>query len=75
MSGRQFSELKGGLIFAEKWELMVIRLPPQNQVKAVIKIDLLRFFGSEGEPLMGDPRDFNSYRAVIETLQDPSRQA
>lgn len=75
MSGRQFSELKGGLIFAEKWELMVIYLRKVNRFKAVVKIDLIRFFGSDGMPLLGDPRDFNSYRTVIEALQDPSREA
>jgi hypothetical protein len=75
MSGREFSELRGGLIFAEKWELMVIHLRKGNRFKAVVKFDLIRFFGSDGMPLIGDPRDFNSYRTVIEILEDSSRKA
>ena len=75
MVGRRLSEMRGALIFVEKWELNVIRVQKLNQFKAVVKIDLLRFFGNEGEATIGDPRDFNSYRDVKDALTDPQRQA
>lgn len=73
--GRRLSEIKGALIFVEKWELNVIPSPKSNTLKAVVKIDFLRLFGDEGEATIGDPREFNSYRDVKDALTDPRRKA
>ena len=75
MVGRRLSEMRGALIFVEQWELNIIPVPKLNTLKAVVKIDLLRFFGNEGEVMIGDPRDFNSYRDVKDALADPHRQS
>jgi hypothetical protein len=75
MSGRRLTELKGGLIFAEKWELAVLHLSKHNTLKAVIRIEQLRIFGSDGEVTIGDPRDFNTYKVVIDLLNDPERRS
>jgi hypothetical protein len=72
---RRLSEMKGALIFVEKWELNVIHIQKSNTFKAVVKIDLLRLFGNEGEATIGDPREFNSYKDVKDALNDPDRQA
>jgi hypothetical protein len=72
MSGRRLTEIKGALIFAEKWEL---DLQTKGKLKAVVKIDLLRYFGNEEEPTIGDPRDFNTYRIVTDLFNDPNRRS
>ena len=73
--GRRISEMRGALIFVEKWELNINRVQRLNIIKAVIKIDSLRLFGNEGEATIGDPRDFNTYRDVKDAFADPQRQA
>ena len=75
MTERRLSEIRGALIFPENWELNVVELQKSNKLKAVVKIDLFRLFGNEGEATIGDPRDFNSYRNATEMLEDPRRQA
>lgn len=75
MAGRRLTEIKGALIFVEKWELNVISSQKSNTLKAVVKIDLLRLFGDEGEAMIGDPREFNSYKDVKDALTDPQRKA
>jgi hypothetical protein len=75
MSGRRLTELKGALIFAENWELAVIHLTKHNTLKAVLRIEQLRVFGSDGEATIGDPRDFNTYKGVIDLLRDPERRS
>ena len=72
---RRLSEMRGALIFIEKWELNVIHVQKSNTFKAVVKIDLLRLFGNEGEATIGDPREFHSYKDVKDALTDPERQA
>lgn len=75
MAGRRLTEIKGALIFVEKWELNVIPSQKSNTLKAVVKIDLLRLFGDEGEAMIGDPREFNTYKDVKDALTDPQRKA
>ena len=75
MTGRRLSEIKGALIFAEKWELTIIPVQKSNILKAAVTIDLLQLFGNEGEATIGDPREFNSYRDVKDALADPQRKA
>ena len=72
MSGRRLTEIKGALIFAERWEL---DLQIKGKLKAVVKIDLLRYFGNEGQDTIGDPRDFNTYRTVTDLFDDPNRRS
>jgi len=60
---------------ADKWEMNVIHLPKSEKFKAVLKIDSIRYIGSEGEPMIGDPRDFNDYNSVLETLRSTSRES
>lgn len=73
MTGRRLSEMRGALIFVEKWEFKVIELK-SGGLEAGVKMDLLRVLGNEGEATIGDPRDFNSYRSVIDLLTDPKRR-
>jgi hypothetical protein len=75
MSGRRLTEMKGALFFAEKWELNVIYIPTSNKPKAVVRIEQIRIFGSDGEATIGDPRDFNTYKVVIDLLNDPKRRS
>jgi hypothetical protein len=75
MSGRRVTEMKGALFFAEKWEVNVIHIPTSNINKAVVRIDQIRIFGSDGEATIGDPRDFNTYTVVIDLLNDPKRRS
>jgi hypothetical protein len=75
MTGRRLSEIRGALIFAEKWELDIIPVQKSNILKAAVKIDLLKLFGNEGEATIGDPRELNSYRDVKDALADPQRKA
>jgi hypothetical protein len=60
---------------ADKWEMNVIQLQSTKKFRAVVKIDSIRYIGSEGEPMIGDPRDFHQYNAVVETLKSSSREA
>jgi hypothetical protein len=73
MTSKRITELTGGLIFPDKWEINVIQPRPKS-FRAVVKIDLLRSFGNEGEATVGDPRDFNTYRNVVDLLKDPNRE-
>jgi hypothetical protein len=73
-SGRRLSEMRGAVISAETWELNVIHVTKTNTFKAVVQIKDLKFRGNEGEAMIRDPRDFNSYRDVIEALNDPRRR-
>jgi hypothetical protein len=73
-SGRRLSEMRGAVISAEIWELNVIHITKTDKFGAVVKIDLLKFRGNEGEAMIGDPRDFNSYRDVVEALSNPRRR-
>jgi hypothetical protein len=66
--------MRGALIFADKWELNVLHMPKTDKFRVVVKIDLLRSHGCEGEAVIGDPRDFNTYRDVNEYLLDPKRR-
>jgi hypothetical protein len=75
MSGRRLTEMKGALFFAEKWEVNVMHLPTSNTTKAVVRIEQIRIFGSDGEATIGDPRDFNTYKGVVELLNDPQRRS
>jgi hypothetical protein len=75
MSGRRLTEMKGALFFADKWELDVLLVPKVNKFKAVVRIEQVRIFGSDGEATIGDPRDFNSYKVVIDLLNDPKRRS
>jgi hypothetical protein len=75
MSGRRLTEMKGGLFFAEKWELSVFHVQKSDKLKAVVRIEQVRIFGSDGEATIGDPRDFNSYRVVTDLLNDPKRRS
>jgi hypothetical protein len=75
MSGRRLTEMKGALFFAEKWEVNVIHIPTSNKPKAVVRIEQIRIFGSDGEATIGDPRDFNTYKVVIDLLNDPKRRS
>jgi len=67
--------MKGGLFYVEKWELRVVLSHNHDKLRAIAHIDRLEYFGNEGEAMIGDPRDFISYGAVEETLNDPTRQA
>ena len=69
-----FTELKGGFIIPDKWEIYVIQLPQSEKLEAILKIDCIRFVASDGEVMIGDPRDFNTYDSVLETLRRPSRR-
>jgi hypothetical protein len=75
MTSNIFTQLGGGLVFAEKWELNVIHTSKADRFKAAVKIDKLRLYGSIGEPEFGKPKDFNMVEAVIDVLADPKRRS
>ena len=58
----------------ERWELNVVQQAVTDTFIAVVKVDRLRLFGSEGEAVIGDPVDFNSYHNVDVVLNDPTRR-
>ena len=60
---------------AEKWELNILYAAKSDKFTAVVKVDSIRLLGSEGEPTIGDPRDFNDYNSVLETLRSSSRRS
>jgi hypothetical protein len=63
--------MTGGLFHIDKWELNVIFT---QTYRVLVKIDLIRYFGNEGEALLGDPRPFNTFKAIEEVLNDPKRK-
>ena len=73
MNLKRLTEITGGLIFADKWDINVVQPRPKS-FRAAVKIDLLRFLGNDGETTIGDPRDFNTYRNVVDLLKDPNRE-
>lgn len=74
LSSRRLSEIRGGLVFIEQWELNVVQQAITDTFVAVVKVDRLRLFGSEGEAVIGAPIDFNTYPNVEITLNDPTRR-
>ena len=71
--GRRFSEMRGAFIAPEEWELLVS--PKKNgTLRVVLKIDSVKLLGHDGENPIGDPRDFNTYRDVLDILSDPKRE-
>jgi len=73
MNSKRLTEITGGLIFTDKWDINVLQPRPKS-FKVAVKIDLLRFFGNDGEATIGDPRDFNTYKTVVDLLKNPSRE-
>lgn len=73
MTSKRLTEITGGLIYADKWDINVVQPRPKS-FRAAVKIDLLRLFGNDGEATIGDPRDFNTYRNVVDLLKDPNRE-
>jgi len=67
--------LKGALFYALKWELNVVYLSKSDRFKATVKVDSIRLVGGEGEIQIGEPRDFDEYNSVQETLRSSSRRA
>jgi hypothetical protein len=55
------------------WDLRVVKT--SSKFKAMVRIDKIYYIGNEGESMIGDPRDFGSYRDVEEALSNINRHA
>lgn len=71
---RRLSEVRGGLIIPQRWGLNVVSAG-NEEVKAIIQIDSLRFIESERETKFGRPLDFNSQIGARNILSDPKRRS
>ena len=67
--------MTGGLIYPQNWLFKVVKLPTSGELAGAIEIRGLKYIGNEGEGLIGEPYNFNSYPDVINLLKDPNRQS
>jgi hypothetical protein len=73
MSGRRFSEIRGGLIKPVVWQFNVVHLPQNNKYKGLVIVNQIAWMGNDGEITIGTPMDFNNFPEVIDALRDPKR--